>query len=224
MTRCWPGSGRRHGRWPAGRTAMAEPRDDDDPGAEIVPLHPGDMDEAPAPVPAGAGQGPPPVIYADITSPGERRPIVPLPLRRENLRPTIASFAGLQWYRGRYHGLRLVLHVLAVLFWAVVGAGRLAVRQVHWWWLLEQHDLRADAVIAGDSREWRALHREAKQTRAVRGYVLLAELAALAAAGGLLAAYGPWWSWDTAAAAAVVLLARAGSPDGHRIISPAVIP
>ena len=195
----------------------------DEPRALVaVPDEP--AQEAVAVPDAAGGSAPPPaVIYADITVP-ERRPVIPLPLRPENLRGTVEVFAGLNWYRVRLHGVRIPLYILALAFWAVVGVARLAVRQVHWWWLLEQHDLRADAVIAGDSREWRALHREAKATRQVRGLVLLGELAALGIAAALLARFGPWWSWDAAGVAAVILLARAGCPDGRRIISPAVIP
>ena len=191
---------------------------------EVVPLHAvPDEDAAPVPESGGAGAGQPPVIY-DITSIGERRPVVPLPLRPENIRGTVSQFAGLQWYRGRYHGLRFPLYVLAVLFWGVAGLGRLTARQVHWAWLLEQHELRTDAVIAGDSREWRALHKELKITRKVRGMILGAEAAALAIGAGCLAAFAPRWSWWLAGAVALLLLVRAGRPDGHRIISPAIIP
>ncbi len=197
--------------------------------AEIVPLRPdgapGAFPALPEAAAAGGGAPPPPVIYADITSgDGERRPIIPLVLRRQNIRGTVAAFAGLQWHRSRYHGLRFPLYVLALLVWGVVGVARVSARQVHWWWLLEQHDLRADAVIAGDSREWRSLHKEAKQTRKVRGMLLAAELAAVAIAAAVLAVFGAWWSWAAVGAAAVLLLARAGRPDGHWIISPAVIP
>jgi S-DNA-T family DNA segregation ATPase FtsK/SpoIIIE len=202
---------------------VAEPRDDE-PGGEVVPF----PEREPAEIEPDAGKpaaaAPPPVIYADITSAGERRLVIPLPLRPENLRGTVKVFAGLNWYRIRLHGVRIPLYILALAFWSVVGAGRVAVRQVHWWWLLEQHDLRSDAVIAGDSREWRSLHREAKQTRKTRGLVLLGELAELAAAAAALAWLGQWWAWSAAACAAVLLLARAGCPDGRRIISPAVIP
>jgi DNA segregation ATPase FtsK/SpoIIIE, S-DNA-T family len=210
---------------------MTNADDDGRPDAEVVPLRPHPEDapgtlpavRADSPHEAGAAPRPAPVIYADITT-AERRPVIPVPLRRENLRGTVEVFAGLQWHRARYHGLRFPLYVLALLAWAVVGIVRVAGRQVHWWWLLEQHDLRSDAVIAGDAREWRALHREAKETRKIRGLVLLAELVALAAAGAMLAVFGAWWAWSAAGGAAVLLLARAGRPDGHRIISPAVIP
>src|ERR1022692_1265872 len=123
----------------------AEPNDgehdDAEPGAEVVPLHPAapqdaDPDLLPA-VPADAGtelgNAPARAIYADITSSeGERRQIIPARLRRENVRATAASQAGLFWHRVRYQALRSPLYLVAVLVWAVVGAVRLAGRQARW--------------------------------------------------------------------------------------------
>jgi S-DNA-T family DNA segregation ATPase FtsK/SpoIIIE len=192
--------------------------------AEVVPLH-GDTSTEVA-----AGQDQPaaavaePVVVYDITSAGERRPVIPAPLRPENLRGTVAAWAGLQWHRTRYHGLRFPLYVLAVIFWALVGVGRGVVNLVRWWQLTEQFDLRSEAVIQGDSREWRALHREAKETRKVRGLVLLGAVAALAIGAVFLAAYGAPWMWAVAAGVVLLVLARLGRPDGHRIVGPAIVP
>ena len=206
-----------------------------EPGAEIVPLHPAgapDPDLLPA-VPAEAGaevgtgpaSGTAPAIYADITSrAGERRAIIPLPLQRGNLRGTLETFTALQWHRARYHGLRLVFYVLAALIWALFGVLYIAARQIRWWWVLEQDELRSRAVAAGDSREWMRLHKQAKEDRRNRGLVLLGEVVVLAIAAALLAAFGHWPEWAAAAAAAVVLLARFGRPDGHRIIGQAIVP
>jgi DNA segregation ATPase FtsK/SpoIIIE, S-DNA-T family len=165
-------------------------------------------------------------VYADITRvPGERLPIIPPNLRgRANIRATIAVVGGQQWHRTRYHGLRAPLYLFAVLAWAVVGVFRLAARQIHWWWVAEQHGLRSDAAAAGDSKEWMRLHKEAREVRKVRGIVLAAELAALLIAAAVLAGFGPWWSWYAAAAVALPLLARAGRPEDRRIINPAIIP
>jgi len=182
-----------------------------------VPAAPGSI--------AGREPGPAQVIYADVTGgPGERRPVIPLTLRRENIRSTVTAWTALQWHRSRYHGLRFPLYVVAMLVWAAAGVIRLAARQLHWWFLLEQSGLRNDAAAAGDSREWRALHRDARQTRKVRGMILAAGLAGLTIAVVLLVRLGPWWAWPLAALAAVPLLARAGRPAGHRIIGPAVVP
>ncbi|MGO9079922.1 MAG: hypothetical protein ACLQDY_12890 [Streptosporangiaceae bacterium] len=202
-----------------------------EPGAEVVPLHPDGAGQLPAvpEAPGEAQQAPPPVIparviYADITRAGERRPVIPVPLQRANLRGTVEQFTALQWHRARYHGLRLVFYVLAALVWAVIGLLSLAARQVRWWWVLEQHELRSRAVADGDSREWMRLHKEAKETRRVRGYVLAGEIAGLILAAALLAAFAPWQAQAAAAAAVVLAGAKFGRPDGHRIVGPAVIP
>ena len=194
---------------------------------EVVPLHAvPDEDAAPVPESGGAGAGQPPVIYADITSPGggERRPIVPLVLQRQNVRGTVAAFAGLQWHRSRYHGLRAPLYLLAAVAWAVVGLVRIIGRQVAWWWVIEQHALRSAAAAAGDSKEWRTLHKDAREVRKVRGVALAAELAAVLIAIGALAVLAPWWALPALGVAALPVLARAGRPAGRPIISAAIIP
>ncbi|HUY47993.1 MAG TPA: hypothetical protein VMV92_20075 [Streptosporangiaceae bacterium] len=208
-----------------------------DHNAEVVPLHPdGPQPPDPALLPAVPGETAPAeatpqavaeqakVIYADLTRAGERRPVIPVPLQRGNFRGTVESFAALQWHRSRYHGLRLVFYVLAALVWAVIGVGYLALRQVRWWWLTEQHELRSQAVVSGDSREWMRLHKEAKETRRIRGYVLLGEVFALVLAGVLLARFASWQAQAAAVAAVVAAGARFGRPEGHRIVGPAVIP
>jgi S-DNA-T family DNA segregation ATPase FtsK/SpoIIIE len=201
-----------------------EPQEDPERTAEVVPIRP-----APDSVPAVPGDVPAdtarPAVYADITGqPGERRAIIPAALHRGNLRGTVATFAGLQWHRSRYHGLRFPFYVGAAGLFAVVGAARLAVQQVHWWWVLEQHELRSDAAAAGDAREWRALHKIARDTRKVRGWLLAAELAGAGVAVALVVKYAPWWGQAAAAAVGVPVLAWFGRPDGRRIISPAVVP
>ena len=53
-------------------------------------------------------------------------------------------------------------------------------RAIRWWWVTEQTRLRSLAVISGDSREWRNLHKDAKNSRRDRGLVLLAAAFAVA--------------------------------------------
>jgi S-DNA-T family DNA segregation ATPase FtsK/SpoIIIE len=188
-------------------------------GPEVLPAVRAEAAEVAAPAGETAA------VYADITGqPGERLPILPRSLHRENLRGTVATFAGLQWHRTRYHGLRAPFYLLAVAVFAVVGLFRLIARQLHWWWLLEQHELRSEAAAAGDTREWLKLHREAKATRKVRGWLLAAELVVIAVAALILARYGRWWMWPAAGVCVLPMLAVAGRPDGRRIIAPAVVP
>ena len=192
------------------------------PGAEVVPLRPESVPAVPDYAPEADAR---PAVYADITgTPGERRDIIPAAFHRENLRGTVAAFAGLNWHRARYHGLRAPFYLLALIVFALVGLARLVVRQVHWWWLLEQHELRSEAAAAGDAREWRSLHKIARDTRKIRGWLLAAELAVAAVAAAILARYGRWWMWPAAGACVAPLLALHGRPDGRRLIAPAVVP
>lgn len=110
------------------------------------------------------------------------------------------------------------------MWWAVVGVFRVVARQVHWWWLLEQHDLRSLAVVEGDSREWTKLHREAKDTRKVRGIILGGEVIALTVAIAILVHLHVWWSWLILGAVLLPVLAHYGRPADLRIIRTAIIP
>lgn len=205
-----------------------QPRDDeqrDEPGAEIVPLHPADPEPAettpPEQPPAAA---PAKIVYAEVVGAGERKPVIPVPLQLENLRGTIEAWAGLNWHRARFHGLRSLLYLLAVAFWALVGAGRLLGRQVAWWWVAEQHPLINDAVAEGDAREWRALHKAGKETRKVRGMILAGEAVIILIGVTVLIHLHRWQAWALAGVPAVIALAWAGRPSGHRIIPTAVVP
>lgn len=205
---------------------MAEPvPPEDEPGAELVPLHAVPDKTEPAPEPAAAAQSARPSYTELARVPGERLPILPLWLRsRAEARAAIAVVGGRQWHKARYHGLRSAGYLLAALFWALVGAGRLVSMQLAWWWVIEQNGLRSDAAAAGDSREWMRLHREAKETRKARGYVLAFEGLVVVAGCIALVRLAPWWAQYGAAVAALPLLAWLGRPEGKPIISQAIIP
>jgi DNA segregation ATPase FtsK/SpoIIIE, S-DNA-T family len=219
-----------------GTIVSTEPADGDR-NAEVVPLHPqGASLSGPDPLPAvpadtsyeidlDDARPAAAAVYVDVTAPpGELRPVIPAHLRTvAGVRAAARHHAGRQWHRAMYHGLRSPLYLLAALGWAIVGLFRVTGRQLRWWWLLEQHSLRSQAAADGDSREWSKLHREAKETRRVRGIVLAAELAAVAVTVALLARFAPWQAWAAVAAVALPMLARAGRPADRRIISPAVV-
>ncbi|HTW00238.1 MAG TPA: hypothetical protein VMF87_08040 [Streptosporangiaceae bacterium] len=196
---------------PLNEAADPEPAFTSDTSYEI------DLDEAPEP----AAQ----VVYADITSPdGQLLPVIPAHLRTlPGVRAAMARHAGRHWHRARYHGIRSPRYLLLAVVWAIVGVFRLIGRQIRWWWLLEQHELRSLAAATGDSREWTKLHREAKQTRKVRGGILAGEVAALAVAALIIARYAPMWSWAVLAAVVLPVLARAGRPADQRIVGTAIV-
>jgi S-DNA-T family DNA segregation ATPase FtsK/SpoIIIE len=202
----------------------------DGQNAEIVQLHPDALPAVPAEPgqelePAGQ-QAPARVVYQDITRvAGERLPVIPPQWSgRANIRASLLLVGGQHWHRARYHGVRSPLYLLSAIWWAIVGVFRVVARQVHWWWLLEQHDLRSLAVVEGDSREWTKLHKEAKETRKVRGLILAAEIVGVAVAILILIHLHIWWAWLILIAVIVPLLARYGRPEDLRIIRTAIIP
>ena len=204
---------------------LTAPGADGEPRGELVPFTGAadthyevalDDDQAPAELVH------PPGGFGLPAEPGQLRPVIP-----EHLR-TVAGAAksarrilARQAHRGAYHGLRSPGYLLRAAGWAVVGLFVIAGRAIRWWWLTEQSYLRSKVVISGDSREWRALHKDAKDSRRDRGLVLLAAVFAVALALALMWRFAPWWGWVLLAAVLVPLLARAGRPSDRRIIRPA---
>jgi hypothetical protein len=173
---------------------------DDAPAAAVEPVHSGDGIALPA-------------------RPGERHPVIPRHLRTwAGIRGTATRHGGLLAHRGAYHGVRSPGYALRAIGWAVVGLLVLLGRAIRWWWVAEQTRLRSLAVISGDAKEWRELHKDAQDTRRNRGLVLLAAAAALALGGVLMWYYAPWWGWGLLAVVLLPLLARAGHPAGKPII------
>lgn len=198
----------------------------DPAGAELVGLEPSpthyevdlDLDDELGPA---AQHGP---VYVDVVSrDDELRPIVPAALRRGNLAPTVKRAAGRTGHRVAYHAVRSPGYAVAAAWWAVVGVFRLIGRQLRWWWLVEQHQLRQDAAAENDPATWLKLHHEVRAVRRWRGTVLVGELVALAVGGLVLALAAPRWALLVVAAVAVPLLARLGRPQGRPIVSPAVV-
>jgi S-DNA-T family DNA segregation ATPase FtsK/SpoIIIE len=154
-------------------------------------------------------------LYANVVQRRDEplRPIVPAEWRNRNQRRQVLRW--MAWYAGylaRFHGLRTPKYAGKAALWAPVGAVRLVGRQVRWWWLLEQHQLRQDAARRNDVDAYLKLHQEAKATRAWRGGVLAVEAVALTVAGVLLATVAPWWLVAPVVLVAVLVLARLGRP------------
>jgi hypothetical protein len=193
------------------------------PGADIIPLRASDIhyelsldqEDPPGlpvpvdPVPAGA-TALLPVIPEHLSTIG-------------GVKAAAGRHAQLQWHRARYHAVRSPRYAILVIIYATAGVFRVLGRQVRWWWALELHSLLGQSVASGDDRAALRLHKEAKQTRRFRGYVLLGELAAAGAVAGGLVVYGRWQADALAVVAAAVLLARAGRPADKPIVTPAVV-
>lgn len=205
--------------------------DDRDPNAEVaIPDHQSsELLAVPIDTSYEVELGDPPAhgapIYVDVTTPaGERLPVIPAHLRTAaGVKAAARYHAGRHAHRAAYHGLRSPRYLLLALFWSVVGIFRVIGKQIAWWHLLEQHGLRSQAAADGDSREWSKLHKQAQETRKVRGIILGFEVIGLAVAFTILARYAPWWGWLLTACIVLPLLARLGRPADHRIIAPATV-
>jgi DNA segregation ATPase FtsK/SpoIIIE, S-DNA-T family len=154
---------------------------------------------------------------------GERRPIVPAHLRTwEGIRRTAGKYLDAARFHALFHLVRLLPYLVIAVFWAFVGAAKIARAQRQWWWVSESSFLRSKAVVDGNSPEWRALHSLARKTRSWRGTVLGAEAFALLLALVLMLLLAPWWWWAILAAVVMPPLARVGRPAHRPIVSSAV--
>jgi S-DNA-T family DNA segregation ATPase FtsK/SpoIIIE len=158
----------------------------------------------------------PVTLYGTIvrTREHERAPIVPAWIRNQQQRIYLARWlVRYLAYAAAFHAVRLPKYAGKVAVWAPWGVLRTTNRQIRWWWLLEQHGLRQDAANSNDAKTWMKLHKEAKATRRVRGWVLAGEVAAIGVLSRVLvSALVPWWSRWAALAMVVPVLATLGRP------------
>ena len=189
-------------------------------GDNVVPLWP---DGAPPPVQPETVASPEVLTGKIIRRAGERRPVIPAPLRPGSLRSTARHHAGLWWHRARFHGFRAPVYTVAAVMWATVGLARITLALAAWWWVAEQTYLRHEAVAANDPRQWMALHKHARETRLVRGMVLLAAAAVIAIAAACVTTWAGW-AWPLIGLAGIPVLAYMGRPAGKPIVKQAVVP
>ena len=204
---------------PGGGTLVAFPaRESTDPVSDTSFEVQLDAGPGGTPEPVDAGEG---IVLPDPDS--EAYPVIPGHLRSlGGIGEALSRHGRRAGHRASFHGIRAPRYLLLAVVWGVVGVVRLAGRQMSWWWLSEQDFLRSHAVAQADSREWMKLHREAKDTRRVRGIMLAAEVFALLLAVLALMRFAPWWAWLAVVAVALPALARAGRPEDRPIISPAM--
>ena len=192
----------------------AESGEDDAIEGTIVPF-PGRPAAVPAPSPAPARRP---------SVPGELRKIIPGHLASwAAIKKTAKRYYKLARHHFLYHLVRIPYRLWLTAKWAPVGLGRLTFAQLNWWWLTEQTYLRHEAVAANDPRQWLALHNNARKTRLVRGMALLAEVAGIALACGIVSYFAPlaWW---LILAVLVPVLAWVGRPADKPILNSAVVP
>jgi DNA segregation ATPase FtsK/SpoIIIE, S-DNA-T family len=202
---------------------------------QVAVLHPGQEPAAPdapgvlsaVPDTATLDGRPSQAVYADI-SPGEAalRPVIPVNWQTlEGIKAELRLHWRRHWHRTRYHGLRFPWYALKTTTCAVLGVFYLAGQVIAWWHWLDGRILESQAVAAGRPGHNDAMkaHTQGLKTRAARGRILAVCLVLAVAAAVLMAVFFPWWGWALFGAAAVLYLARFGSPDGKPLIQPAVI-
>jgi S-DNA-T family DNA segregation ATPase FtsK/SpoIIIE len=156
--------------------------------------------------------------------PGELRQVIPGRFKSWSaFRKHYGWYAKLTGHHAAYHAVRGPKRLLVTLAWAAVGLARLIFTQLSWWWVTEQTYLRLQAVAANDPRTWESLHKRGRETRLVRGFVLLGEVAAVALFGGIITAYVPW-AWVLVGVIAIPVLAWVGRPADKPILDSAVVP
>ena len=123
---------------------------------------------------------------------GERRHIVPEHLQTwQGIKSTIGKYADAARFHTSFHLLRVPAYVVLGVFWACVGAVRIAKVQRDWWWVSDHSTLRSKAVVDGNSPEYRSLHNLVRKTRSWRGAVIGAEAFAIVLTLVLIAALAP---------------------------------
>jgi hypothetical protein len=177
------------------------------------------LDDEPEPGPYLAPPPPP-------GAPGEgtRLPILPAWARsRQAIRAQVRRVVGRWLHTAGYHAVRSPMYAALGAWYASVGLFRLAGRQLRWWWLSEQEQLRQAAATANDPDTWHKLHREARHTRRWRAIVLAAEALTTGLGITLLLTLAPAWVIGGVLAVVVPVLAHIGRGSGRPIIDPAVI-
>ncbi len=163
-------------------------------------------------------------VYVDVVAADHQlQPVIPAAWRGvTNARRSLARRAQLAGHHAAFHAVRIpFLYVPLLTWWTLLGVVRLVERQLRWWWVTEQHQLRQEAASTGDGQAWVTLHREARTTRAWRGGVLLMEVTALGV-WVILIANGYFYA-TMLLAPAVPLLARLGRPPGKHLLRTAIV-
>jgi DNA segregation ATPase FtsK/SpoIIIE, S-DNA-T family len=186
--------------------------------AEVVPLRARQAE--PAEIERGESG---PAVYADVTPPGERKPILPPWLRgRDAMRHHARRAGGYAWHSARFHAVRSPLYLVLTAWWAGAGIVSLAVRWLRWLLFPVPLEVYTDAVADGH-RAWHRAHQVHEKATKDRAIISVCVAAAAVLAAVTLRHRLPWWVWFAPAGAVVVLLARYGRGT-RRIVQPAHVP
>lgn len=162
---------------------------------------------------------------AGVLDTEQLRPIIPLPLQRQNLGPTLRWYAARHGHAARFHGIRVPVYLTRTGLAALNGLRKVAAQIIAWvhnpnLWLLE-----SQAVASGRPGHADAMraHTERKKTQSRNLKIALCCAVLLGLALLAVAVLAPWWSWLAIAGVAVPALARHGRPEGKPLVQAAVV-
>lgn len=186
-----------------------------------------ELDEAPEPgtdvaVPV---DGPQIDVLPAATAPlpDGRLPIIPVHLRPENLKYTIARALGRAGHVAAFHVVRSPWYGVQLAYFAGRGMFRLAGNQIAWWWVRNAFALEQHAADTKELKEWEKIHRQIKATRLWRGLVLAGQMIALLIGLPVVWATVPTLYLAAAILAVVLVFGHYGRPVGRTIIGTAVV-
>jgi S-DNA-T family DNA segregation ATPase FtsK/SpoIIIE len=165
-----------------------------------------------------------PAVYADVTPPGERRPVLPYWMRgRQQFREAVRIRSGYWWYLLRLHGLRLPVYAVLTVFWGTAGTGWLLFLWLRWWLMPVPAEMQVQA-LQGHWRDWKTLHTTHKQDTKTRAKISLAVVIVAGFGFDLAWQYGAHWVLTAAPFVVLVISAWLGRPEGVKIVTPAIVP
>jgi S-DNA-T family DNA segregation ATPase FtsK/SpoIIIE len=166
----------------------------------------------------------PDTLYGTVMSweDAPRRPIAPAWVRNAEQRLAFLRWLGdYTWYAARLHVSHSPKYLAKTLWYAPIGAGRMALRLAGWWFDKHGFLTEQSAVAVNDSATFFKARREVNARRLFRGIILVAVLFALLITYACVKTWGPWWMQASLVVVSVAVLARAGRPVGQAHHRPA---
>lgn len=166
---------------------------------------------------------PRPEINVTISGPARYRPLLPVWLSDRGQRRQAAAWAGRHVaHQVAFHALRAPWYAARLVWRALAGGRRLAVIVGRWVFDLEAAQVMTQAGAA-DHRSYAMIRAQRAATIRLRLTVVGLAVVAVLIAALVVAAVAAAWLQALLVCAAVVALARLGSPPGRPLVTPAQI-
>ncbi|MGH3220240.1 MAG: cell division protein FtsK [Streptosporangiaceae bacterium] len=184
--------------------------------------HPTELEAVPADPGTKVIQGQ--ALFADVTTPGTRKPVLPdWAASREAAKHHAKRVGGHAAHATAYHGLRAPWYLLLTAFWAVVGTVRLVLAWLRWWLIPIPPEVWADSITDGH-RAWHRAHSVHKETTKVRGIISIAGVGVVIVIIEQTIIHGLGWTLFIPAAATLFCAVAFGRPPGTKIVQSAKVP